>query len=234
MSNQLFTVHTHTPWDGKNSNQLVQVRLLSLKSVFESFPVIEKKFFGDLVSHISNNNHYTWNLTIKRIVGPDNEDYDTSKFSFVWAMDDQNRMFQFLFQKVGEGKEVSQGVLVALAPPELAKLFVTHEKSAIIRTLSLLNNPNKIKFLMVLGPKEQSLVKENQLFNFSKNDLEKLKQFNHLKNMPNIQGQWFPTVKLRCSVCNNEITMVQNYSIVGVGNIVCPRCGQKKMANTKF
>ena len=123
MSNQFFTIHTFTPWDGQNTNQLTQVKLLSLKSVFDSFPVIEKRFFNDLALNTANNAHYSWTLSIKRIVGPNNEDYDITNFNFVWAMDDQRRMYQFLFQKVAETREASQGVLVALAPPELAKLL---------------------------------------------------------------------------------------------------------------
>jgi len=229
VSNQFFSIHTLTPWDGLNTNQLTQVNLLSLKSVFDSFPVIEKKFFSDLAKNTANNAHYSWLLSIKRIIGPNNEDYDIANFNFVWAMDDQRRMYQFLFQKVGKTREASQGVLAALAPPELAKLFVDYESKAIVRILSLLNNTNKIKFLLILGPKGKSIAEESQLFQFKKKDAEKLKYTNILKNMPNIQGQWFPTVKFRCSVCNNEISMVQNYAVVGVDSLVCPRCGQKKM-----
>ena len=229
MVNQFFSIHTLTPWDGLNTNQLTQVNLLSLKSVFDSFPVIEKKFFSDLAKNTANNAHYSWTLSIKRIVGPNNEDYDITNFNLVWAMDDQRRMYQFLFQKVVETREASQGVLVALAPPELAKLFVEYESSAIVRILSLLNDSSKISFLMILGPKGKSIAEENQLFQFNKKDADKYKYINVLKRMPNIKGQWFPTVKFRCSICNNEISMVQNYAVVGVGNLVCPRCGQKKM-----
>ena len=229
MTNKFFSIHTLTPWDGQNSNKLTQVNLLSLKSVFESFPVIEKKFFSDLAVNTANNSHYSWILSIKRIVGPNEEDYDISKFSFVWAMDDQRRIYQFLFQKIGESKKESQGVLVAIAPPELAKLLMDYESKAILRILSLLNNTKKIRFLMILGPKGKSLAEESQLFQFNRNDYNKLKQVNALKNMPNIQGQWFPTVRFHCPICKNEVSMVQNYAVVGVNYLECPRCGYKKM-----
>ena len=229
MVNQFFSIQTLTPWDGLNTNQLTQVKLLSLRSVFDSFPVIEKKFFSDLAKNTAENAHYSWTLSIKRIVGPNKEDYDITNFNLVWAMDDHRRMYQFLFQKVGETRNASQGVLVALAPPELAKLLVEYESSAIVRILSLLNDSSKISFLMILGPKGKSIAEESQLFQYNKKDADKYKYINTLKTMPNIQGQWFPTVKFRCSICNNEISMVQNYAVVGVGNMVCPRCGQKKM-----
>jgi hypothetical protein len=191
--------------------------------------VIEKKFFSDLAKNTAENAHYSWTLCIKRVIGPNKEDYDITNFNLVWAMDDQRRMYQFLFQKVGETRNASQGVLVALAPPELAKLLVEYESSAIVRILSLLNDSSKISFLMILGPKGKSIAEESQLFQYNKKDADKYKYINTLKRMPNIQGQWFPTVKFRCSICNNEISMVQNYAVVGVGNMVCPRCGQKKM-----
>ena len=229
MVNQFFSIHTLTPWDGLNTNQLTQVNLLSLRSVFDSFPVIEKKFFSDLAKNTAENAHYSWTLSIKRIVGPNKEDYDITNFNLVWAMDDQRRMYQFLFQKVGETRNASQGVLVALAPPELAKLLVEYESSAIVRILSLLNDSSKMSFLMILGPKGKSIAEESQLFQYNKKDADKYKYINTLKKMPNIQGQWFPTVKFRCSICKNEISMVQNYAVVGVGNMVCPRCGKKKM-----
>ncbi|MFX1238356.1 MAG: hypothetical protein ACFFAS_08430 [Promethearchaeota archaeon] len=229
MPNQFFQVFTLTPWDRLNSNQLTQITLLSLKSVFKSFPMIEKSFFNDLISNTHKFPHYTWNISIKRIIGPNQEDYDISSFNFIWAIDDQGRAFQFLFQKTGMTSEISQGILVALAPPELAKLFSIHEKKAIVRTLSLLNAPNKIKFLMILGPKGKSLAEENQLFQFSSS--EKSNFIETMYNLPNIQGQWFPTVNLRCPNCGCEIKALQNYSIVGLGNIICPQCGLKKLKN---
>ncbi len=229
MSNQYFRIFTLTPWDGLKSDQLTQVTLLSLKSVFSSFPILEKSFFDDLISNTYNQSHYTWNPTIKRIIGPNNEDYDISSFSFIWAIDNEGRTFQFLFQKIESTKNISQGVLVALAPPELAKLFAVHEKKAILRTLSLLNAPNKIKFLMILGPKGKSLIEEKQVFQFEKS--REAKFMDALKIAPNLKGQWFPTVNLRCVNCNYEVKTLQNYSIVGLGNIICPQCGSNKLKN---
>ena len=69
----------------------------------------------------------------------------------------------------------SQATLVALAPPELGKLFDQYKKEAILRSLSLLNNPKKMKFLMVLAPKGKSVAEDQQLLQVNKNDLEKFK-----------------------------------------------------------
>ena len=42
---QFFKIYTYTYWDNRETTQLSEVRLLSLKNVFEKYPVIEKDFF---------------------------------------------------------------------------------------------------------------------------------------------------------------------------------------------
>lgn len=163
-----------------------------------------------------------WVESIKRVTGPKNEDYDISNWNFLWAFDDQNRMFQFLFQKVEE-----QGILVGLAPPELSKLFSDHGKGAILRTLSLLTKPSKIKFLTVLGPKGKSIAEGQQLFQANKNYLEKLNYLRALKDVPNIQGDWYPSYDPRCPICNSFMSEIKDYRI-GFGKLVCPQCGYEK------
>ena len=218
-----FIVYTETPWDNLNAEQLTQIRVLSLKSIFKTYPVVEPSFFDDLNSKVNDFNHYSWIQSIKRIVGPNNEDYDISNWNFVWAFDYQNRMFQFLFQKEDE-----QGILVGLAPPELAKLFRDHGKGAILRTLSLLNNAPHIKFLMILAPKGKSIAQEQQLFQISKKQYENVKFMEMLKNMPNISGSWFPSFEPRCPICNSFMSEIKDYK-VGFGKLVCPQCGYEKM-----
>ncbi len=217
-----FLVYTETPWDNLDTNQLTQIRILSLKSVLKTYPVIEPSFFDDLNSKILEYNHYMWVQSIKRIIGPKNEDYDISNWNFLWAFDDHRRMFQFLFQKVEE-----QGILVGLAPPELSKLFSEHGKEAILRTLSLLTNPSKMRFLMVLSPRGKSIAEEHQLFRADKNYLEKLNYLRGLKDVPNIQGAWYPSFDPRCPVCNSFMSEIKDYR-VGFGKLVCPRCGYEK------
>jgi hypothetical protein len=217
-----FLVYTETPWDNLNTKELTQIRMLSLKSIFKSYPVIEPSFFDDLNSKILEYNHYMWAQSIKRITGPKNEDYDIANWNLLWAFDDQRRMFQFLFQKVEE-----QGILVGIAPPELSKLFSEHGKEAILRTLSILTNPSKINFLMVLSPRGKSIAEEQQLFNADKNYLEKLNYLRGLKDVPNIQGAWYPSFDPRCPVCNSFMSEIKDYR-VGFAKLVCPKCGYEK------
>jgi hypothetical protein len=204
------------------------VKLYSLKNIFKTFPVVEPGFFDDILSNLYKYRHYSWVECIKRIVGPNNEDYDIEPWNFVWGMDKERRIFQFLFQKIKSELKDSQATLVALAPPELGKLFNQYKKEAIIRTLTLLNNPNKMKFLMVLAPKGKSIAEEQQLLHINKDDLEKIKFNNMLKQMPNIKGQWFPTFEAKCPICNGMLTEIKDYG-VGFGKLVCPKCGYNKI-----
>ncbi len=221
-----FTLYTFTPWDRPNSKKLTQIKLLSLKTIFKRFPVVEQAFFEDLISNIYKKTHYTWMRVIKRIVGTDDEDYNISSFIFIWAIDDQNRMYQFLFQKLEE-KENSQAVLVALAPPELSTLLSEFKREALHRILSLLNKPSTIKFLMILAPKGKSTAEEIKLLKVNKNYQEKFDYVNQLKNMPNIQGQWFPEYSPRCPNCNKLFIEIKGFN-VGLLKFKCPNCGYQK------
>ena len=52
--------------------------------IYNKYPVIEAEFFDDLKSNIKNFSHYESISTIKRIIGPNLEDYSISiKFIIV-------------------------------------------------------------------------------------------------------------------------------------------------------
>ncbi|MBY9018721.1 MAG: hypothetical protein KGD66_07805 [Candidatus Lokiarchaeota archaeon] len=223
---ELFSVFVYAPWDKLKTNKLTEIRLLSLKSIFEKYPVIEPKFFDDLSENINKNMHYSWFDCIKRIVGPDKEDYEIQSWNIIWAMDTDNRMYQFLFQKV-EDSEASQALMVGLAPPELGKLFSEYNDDAILRILSMLNNQKKIKFLMGLAPKGISLAEEQQLIQANKNDPDKIKFVNSLKEMPNIQGQWFFPRNPMCPVCKGLLIENMDY-VKGYQKLLCPQCGYER------
>ncbi len=223
---ELFSVFVYAPWDKLKTKKLTEIRLLSLKSIFEKYPVIETKFFDDLSANISKNLHYSWFECIKRIVGPDKEDYEIQSWNIIWAMDTENRMYQFLFQKLGVS-ESSQAIMVGLAPPELGKLFLEYGDDAILRILSLLNNPKEIKFLMGLAPKGISWAEEQQLIQASKNDLDKIKFVNSLKDTPNIQGQWFFPHNPMCPVCKGLLIEKKDHAR-GYQKLVCTQCSYER------
>lgn len=223
---ELFSVFVNAPWDKVKTKKLTEIRLLSLKSVFEKYPVVERKFFEDLSENINKNMHYSWFECIRRIVGPDKKDYEIQNWNIIWAMDLDNRIYQFLLQKVEKSDE-SQAVMVGLAPPELGKLFSEYKNDAILRILSVLNNPKKIKFLMGLAPKGISLAVEQQLIKANKNELDKIEFVNSLKEVPNIQGQWFFPRNPMCPVCKgllvDKMDDVKEFQM-----LMCPNCGYER------
>ncbi|MFX0057024.1 MAG: hypothetical protein ACFE8J_01845 [Candidatus Heimdallarchaeota archaeon] len=225
-----FKVYTYTPWDGLNSNTLIDVNLLSLKSIFENYPVIEKEFFDDLSSNLTNHKHYSCFETIRRVTGPENEDYDIKDWRFIWAYDNKDRIYQFLLQSLGSNINTSQSVLVALAPPELAKLFLDYKKTAIHKIFSLLNKPSEIKFLIYLIPKGKSIAEQFDTLKWDKTKIQQLKYIQNLANKPNIKGQWFPSYEIRCPKCDEFIAEILNYKI-GYGKIKCPKCGYEITKN---
>ncbi|MHA2393582.1 MAG: hypothetical protein ACXAEX_16720 [Promethearchaeota archaeon] len=226
MSN-FFRVYTLTPWDSFNLETLTEVKLLSLKNLFKTYPIIQPEFFDDLLSNLYKFKHYSWIESIKRIIGPNDEDYEIGPWNLVWGMDTDRRIFQFLFQKVRNELKDSQAIFAALAPPELGKLFKQYKEEAILRTLSLLNNPKKMKFLMVLAPKGKSIAEEQQLVYVNKENSDKVKFNEMLKQIPNIKGQWFPEYSPRCPNCNKLVTEIKGFN-VGLLNFKCPYCGYQK------
>jgi len=223
---EFFQVYTHTPWDNLETNELTKIRVLSLKSIFKKFPVIEKEFFDDLTSNIKKNPHYSWIESIKRIIGPKNEDYDIKNWLFIWGFDIENRTYQFLCQKTEEQQSSSKAVLVALAPPELGKLFSEFKKDAMHRIFSLINTPSKIKFLMVLAPKGSSIAQEYQAYSVDQKISEQMQYIKNFGQKPNLKGEWFPHYKPICPICNNFMMELKDYD-VGFGQLICPSCGYK-------
>jgi len=225
--NEFFRIFTYTPWDGLNLKELTEVKLVSVKNIFNNYPIIEKEFFKDLSLNLKNHPKYSWFESIRRIIGPEEEDYSISSWRFIWALDNENRMYQFLVQKIDTDNSLSQAALAGLAPPELAKLFSEFKGQAIHKTFSLLNIPSKIKFLIYLTPKGKSIAEEVDSMLMDQKKLDKMNYIRSLANQPNIQGQWFPYFEIRCPACNKIISTVSG-SKIGFGNLTCPFCGYKK------
>lgn len=191
--------------------------------IYNKYPVIEAEFFDDLKSNIKNFSHYESISTIKRIIGPNLEDYSIQDWIFIWVIDLENRFYQFLIQKTNKDNDL-QGILVALAPPELVQLFSKFKKEAILKTFSLINNPKEIKFLKLLTSQGKSIAEDNKKFQIKNKDLQKINLVNYLKNTPNVSGQWFPNYSPKCPICNGILTELKEYK-VGFGKLVCPQCG---------
>ncbi|MBD3213758.1 MAG: hypothetical protein GF311_14200 [Candidatus Lokiarchaeota archaeon] len=220
-----FEIYTYDP-DNPRSEALSKVRLLSINELFEKYPIIEAEFFDDLTRNIKKYRHYSFLKTLKRVVGPNQEDYKIQNWHLIWAMDTRNRFYQLLFQRARRNNKI-QGIMVALAPPDLGKLYKKHQYDAVLKTLTLLNTPKSIKFLKLLGAKGKSIAEQEEIFQLNQNDLQKIKLANYLKNAPNIEGQWFPTFAPKCPICGATMKNLKSYR-VGFGKLICPQCGYQK------
>jgi hypothetical protein len=81
---------------------------------------------------------------------------------------------------------------------------------------------------MGLAPKGISLAVEQQLIRANQNELDKIKFVNSLKDMPNIQGQWFFPHNPMCPVCKG-LLIEKLDDIKGLQKLICPKCGYERM-----
>ncbi len=216
-----FTVSVLNSWDPKRSSKISEVNLLSLKIILGKFPMIEKQFFSDLRDNLKNKPNYFSLRSIKRIVGPQKEDYELADWTLLWGLDFKFRAYQVLIQKSKDGK----GTLAAIGPVGLASFFDRMKWNSILPILSLLNSPEKMKFLVTLVPKGESIVKEMEQQKLKSAQVEQI--INQWNSMKNVEGQWFPSFKPRCPVCNGSMEELQGYQ-VGFAKLICPRCGYSR------
>ena len=77
-----------------------------------------------------------------------------------------------------------------------------------------------------LANKGKSIAEERQLLQVNRNDLDKLKFVNMLKQVPNIKGEWFNVQSPRCSSCGKEFKEIKGLN-VGFLKFKCPYCGHQ-------
>ncbi|MBN2154780.1 MAG: hypothetical protein JW776_01885 [Candidatus Lokiarchaeota archaeon] len=217
----MFTINVVVSW--KQHPQTLQ--LTDIQDIYGSYPTIAKLFFQHLVMNIQTDQRYFAESGLRRIVDSHNQEFEPHQWIFVWAEDFRERYFYILFSRAVEYG--GNGALAGVGPPEFAEFLRNEGKPGILATLTLLNQPDKIKSLAVVvsSPKEARQAQKTmnlnpQMYQFSN-------WINNLKVTPNVQGQWFPTYSPRCPVCNAELVGLEGYE-VGFTQLVCPQCGFSK------
>jgi hypothetical protein len=223
----MFKVIVRVSWKKENQH----IELTGLKQLFGVYPVISKRFFRDLVLNIENRTNFFAESGFKSLSSSDNKDkttkvYEPHDWIFVWAEDFKKRIFWLLFSR-SSSEFGGKGALAAVGPPDFARFLQDSGKEAILATLTLLNNPQKMNSVAVIvsSPQEAKNAMEKQKIS------PELNQFKNwiggLKATSNIQGQWFPLYKPICPVCNEQLLDVPGYN-VGFTQMICPRCGYKR------
>lgn len=213
-----FKVSLFNTWNPRDVKISSDVNLLSLKYILGKFPKIENKFFEDLKENIKKKPNYFSQDSIKRVVGPEKEEYDISNWFFLWGFDFKKRGYQLLIQIDKEGK----GILAAIGPMELASFFDRMKLNSILPTLSLINSTDKMKFVVFLKPRGDLIIKGLEMKGIEKGKIQQI--MDYWKTLKNVDGQWFPTFKPRCPRCGRLIEGLHGFEI-GFIPLICPKCG---------
>ena len=186
-----------------------------------AYPKIEKPF-----SEITEMPRYE-NIRLKAgllaVSGPDGKSYTADEWIFLWVVDFKERFFQFLINR--SPQEGGKGIIAAAAPMDLVE-FLKNIPNAMVATLSLINDPEKIKGAMLLVTRPPSYKEKVE----TEQKMQTLNRFKNwvdvMKATPNVEGQWFPTFAPRCPICNQEMKELEGYNIA-FGQIICETCGYK-------
>ena len=215
----VFSVSTHTSWQTNDT----RVDLTLITQAMPSYPLIERKFFDDIVDHCYNTTNYSVEAGLLHVLNEEGNELDPDYWILLWAIDFRDRLFQILIERNPDfgGK----GAIAAVGPPEFLEFISSMTHSAIMPTLTLLNTPDKMKSVKILvsrPPTHAQKLKRRQ----TGAELTQFKNWiDQLKDTPNPRGQWFPSSSLdKCPVCGTDMVPVGGYEIA-FGQLVCPKCG---------
>lgn len=216
-----FTVVTQVSW----SNELQHLTLIPMNDLIGTYPVITKRFFVDLVKNIEAEQHYWTERGFNDLV-VSGKHYEPHEWILLWAVDFKDRAFWILFSRSPEMG--GRGAIAAVGPNEFGGFLQQMGDNAIVPTLTLLNDPTKIKkCVIIVSAPEKAKEKAIQ------NDVKQFKQWvDSMKSQQNVEGQWFPTFEPVCPNCNERMLGVADVK-VGFVQMICPRCGHQKRTKYK-
>ncbi|MHA1341569.1 MAG: hypothetical protein ACTSRZ_16730 [Promethearchaeota archaeon] len=213
-----FRILTRVSW----APNVLTIDLIDLYKIFGAYPLVSKKFFKDLINNIERKSNYWAEAGFQEIIS-NGKRYEPHEWIFLWAIDFRDRLFWILFSRSYELS--GKGAIAAVGPPEFAEFIKQTGKAAIVPTLTLINDPEKMKKVVVIvsNPKEAKKPK------LSPELLQFKAWVDQLKMQKNVKGQWFPSFAPVCPVCNEKMVGLADYE-VGFAQMICPRCGyqQKK------
>ena len=225
-----FQVVAQVSW---MNNSIQKINLVGMSEIFGNYPLISSKFFDDLVLNMKNQTHYWAESGFQSLVmsntGYEPKEYEPHEWIFLAATDFQNRAFHILFSRSIEMK--GKGAIAAIGPNEFAGFMKGTGKDAIVATLSLINDPTKMKSVAIVVSRPKD-AKDKMVEARDKQDMARFQQWiGKLNSDPNLDGQWFPTNDPICPNCNARMLGFADIR-VGFVKMICPRCG--KEMNKKY
>ena len=216
-----FKIAAISTWLDKNKPS--EINLIDFGKEDGSYPKIEKPFFRDLITNCQTFEKYRIEGGLLGVFGPNGQSFVADDFIFLWAVDFKDRFFQFLINR--SAQEGGKGIIAAAAPLELIG-FLKNTNDSLVATLSLINDPEKMKGVMLLVTQPPSYKEKME----TEQKMQTISRFKNwvdtLKMTPNKEGQWFPTFKPRCPICNKEMTELEGFNLVFT-QLICPDCGFK-------
>lgn len=218
----MFVLSTGTSWQ----KSLTKVQLEDMKEVFTPYPLVERKFFDDIIYHCRKETHYVVEMGLHEIVNSERRTMNPDLWILLWGKDFREREFQVLFERHPDYQ--GRGAIAAAGPSDLVEFFAKMKQNAILPTLTLLNSPEKMKavYVIVSRPKsydeKQKAQKNFQALSRFADWIEKLKQ------TPNVEGKWFPHNAPTCPMCGGPLVGIQDQYRVGFGFMICPKCGHSQ------
>lgn len=217
----MFEIVTQVSW---MKNQLQKLKLTGLNEIFGTYPVIQKQFFKDLIANIEKYPHY-WAEKGFKVLLMGGKQYEPHDWIFIAATDFRDRTYQLLFSRSYELG--GSGAMAAAGPIEFTQFLKEVGKPAIVPTLSLINDHDKMKSVAIIisSPQEAQLSKQAMKGNL---ELQRFKAWvDQMKSTKNVDGQWFPTHEPICPICNERMIGIADIR-VGFVKMICPRCGHEQ------
>ncbi len=218
----MFNLSTRTSWQKTPT----KISLMDMKEAISPYPLVERKFFDDIVAFTRKYNHYFVEMGLLNVVGETKKTLDPDFWILIWALDFKDRSFQILIEK--HPNYQGKGAIAGVGPSDLLDFFSSMKQNAILPTLSLINNPEKMKSVAVIVSRPKNYNEKSK----ERNSYQALGRFqkwiNDLKDTPNKEGKWFPSNAPTCPNCNSPIVGIQDNYKVGFGFLVCPNCGYSK------
>jgi hypothetical protein len=217
----MYTLATRTSWQKKPT----KFQIHDIRHALKTFPVIEQKFFDDLIELCRKKEHYFVEMGLIQLAFEKQKILNTDFWILIWATDFKDRLFQLLIERHPETN--GKGSLAGVSPPDFLEFISSMKKNAILPTLSLINSPDKMKSVGVIvsrpkgyDPTQKTKVNQQALNQFGN-------WINNLKSTPNLKGKWFPSSGPPCPICQGNLVELHGPD-PGMKSLVCTQCGAIK------
>ncbi|MCF2138753.1 MAG: TFIIB-type zinc finger domain-containing protein [Candidatus Lokiarchaeota archaeon] len=218
----MFTLSTRTSWQKEQT----RLDLTDMKEFLYPYPLIERKFFDDLMKLCRSQATYYVEMGLISVFNNKKQQLNPDTWILIWALDFKDRVYQILIDR--NVKHKGRGAIAAVGPQDLGEFFARMKQNAILPLLTLINTPEKMKSVGVIVSRPKSYrdkQKERQEFQAFARFQKWIAQ---LKATPNKEGQWFPSSAPKCPVCGNPLVGISDNYRIGFGYLICPECGHSE------